>query len=122
MMLRLAADAVLLLHLLFILFVLLGGLLVLQWRWLVWLHLPAAVWGAVVELCQLQCPLTPLENSLRLAAGEAGFSGGFVEHYLLPIIYPVGLTPTAQLWLGAGVLLLNASIYGFVLWRISLRR
>jgi hypothetical protein len=122
MMLRLAADGVLLLHLLFILFVLLGGLLVLHRRWLAWLHLPAAVWGAVVELCRLQCPLTPLENSLRLAAGEAGYSGGFVEHYLLPIIYPAGLTPATQLWLGAGVLLLNASIYGFVLSRIGSRR
>jgi hypothetical protein len=122
MMLRLAADAVLLLHLLFILFALLGGLLVLHKRWLACLHLPAVGWGAVVELLHLQCPLTPLENSFRLAAGEAGYSGGFVEHYLLPIIYPAGLTPAVQLWLGAGVLLLNALIYSFVLWRISSRR
>ncbi|NQD95711.1 DUF2784 domain-containing protein [Pseudomonas sp. CrR25] len=120
MLLRIAADAVLLVHLGFIAFVLLGGMLVLRWRWFAWLHLPAAVWGVVVELLHWQCPLTPLENSLRHAAGQAGYRGGFVEHYLLPIIYPAGLTPLIQLWLGAFVLLLNGLIYGMV-WR-RLRR
>jgi hypothetical protein len=118
MILHLAADAVLLIHLLFIAFVLLGGLLVLRWHWLAWLHLPTAAWGAVVELWHLQCPLTPLENSLRQAAGQGGYSGGFVEHYLMPIIYPAGLTPHIQVWLGAFVLLVNGLIYGVLLLRL----
>ncbi|WP_296217735.1 DUF2784 domain-containing protein [Pseudomonas sp. UBA2684] len=116
---QLAADAVLSLHLLFIVFVLLGGLLVLRWRCWVWLHVPAAIWGVVVELLHLQCPLTPLENSLRQAAGQAGYGGGFVEHYLIPIIYPAGLTPQIQLWLGAFVLVLNVLIYSVLLLRLK---
>ncbi len=117
MHLRLAADAVLLLHLLFIAFALLGGLLVLRWRWLAWLHLPAVFWAVTVEALQLLCPLTPLENDLRHAAGQAGYSTGFIEHYLLPVIYPAGLTPVIQLWLAALVLLLNLLVYGLLLWR-----
>lgn len=116
-----ALYAVVLVHLLFIVFVLLGGLLVVRWHGLVWLHLPAVAWGVVVEVLHLQCPLTPLENSLRRAAGEAGYSGGFIEHYLLAIIYPAGLTPQIQLWLGAVVMLVNALVYGVVICR-SLRR
>jgi len=111
MIYRLAADAVALLHLLFILFALLGGLLVLKWRWLAWLHLPAVVWGALVEFFQLFCPLTPLENQLRRAAGEAGYSGGFIEHYLIPLIYPAGLTAQVQLWLGGLVVAVNLLVY-----------
>lgn len=114
MFLHLAADTVLVAHLLFILYVLFGGLLVLRWRWLAWLHLPTAAWGVIVEMLHLQCPLTPLENSLRQAAGQAGYSAGFVEHYLMPIIYPAGLTPQVQWWLAALVLLLNGLIYGVV--------
>lgn len=112
-----AADAVLLIHLLFIAFVLLGGLLVLRWPCLAWLHLPAALWGATVELMHLQCPLTPLENSLREAAGQVGYDGGFIAHYLIPVIYPAGLTPQTQLVLGASVLLLNGLVYSWVLLR-----
>ncbi|MGL4318823.1 MAG: DUF2784 domain-containing protein [Pseudomonas sp.] len=108
---RLAADAVVLVHLAFILFVLFGGLLVLRWRWLALLHLPAAAWGVAVELLHLYCPLTPLENSLRRAAGEVGYPGGFVEHYLIPLIYPAGLTPQIQLGLGALVLVINLAVY-----------
>lgn len=117
MLLRLAADALVLLHLVFILFVLGGGLLLLRWPRLAWLHLPAVAWGAVVELCHLLCPLTPWENQLRRAAGQAGYDGGFVEHYLIPLIYPAGLTPQIQLWLGALVLLVNGAVYGWLLWR-----
>lgn len=117
MLLRLAADAVLLLHLLFIVFALLGGLLVLRWRWLAWLHLPAVLWAVMIEALQLLCPLTSLENDLRHAAGQAGYSAGFIEHHLLPIIYPTGLTPFIQLWLAACVLLPNLLVYGFLLWR-----
>ncbi|TWC34990.1 uncharacterized protein DUF2784 [Pseudomonas sp. SJZ079] len=122
MLLRLAADAVLLTHLLFIAFVLFGGLLVLRWRWLVCFHLPAAAWGVAAELWHLQCPLTPLENSLRQAAGQAGYSGSFVEHYLVPLIYPAGLTPQIQQWLGGFVLALNLLIYALLLLRLKRRR
>ncbi|WP_043309425.1 DUF2784 domain-containing protein [Pseudomonas sp. ML96] len=122
MLLRVAADAVVLLHLLFILFVLGGGLLVLRWPRLALLHLPAAAWGVAVELLHLYCPLTPLENQLRRAAGEVGYAGGFVEHYLIPLIYPAGLTPQIQLWLGALVLVVNLPVYGWLLWRLCRRR
>jgi hypothetical protein len=115
---RIAADAVLLLHLAFILFVVVGGLLVLQWPRLALLHLPAVVWGVTVEFLHLICPLTPLENRLRLAAGEQGYDGGFIEHYLVPLIYPAGLTPGIQLWLGTLVLLLNLVPYGLLLNRL----
>ncbi|MGH8352169.1 MAG: DUF2784 domain-containing protein [Pseudomonas sp.] len=111
MIYRLAADAVVLLHLLFILFALLGGLLVLKWRWLAWLHLPAVVWGALAECLQLICPLTPLEVGLRRAAGELGYAGGFVEHYLIPILYPSGLTAQVQLWLGGLLVAVNVLVY-----------
>ena len=108
------ADLVVLLHLAFILFVVLGGLLVLRRRRLMWLHLPVVVWGAAIEFVGWVCPLTPLENRLRAAAGEAGYSGGFIEHYLIPLIYPEGLTRELQWLLGALVLLVNALVY----WRV----
>lgn len=108
------ADLVVLLHLAFILFVMLGGLLVLRRRRLMWLHLPVVVWGAAIEFVGWVCPLTPLENRLRAAAGEAGYSGGFVAHYLIPLIYPEGLTRELQWLLGALVLLVNALVY----WRV----
>ncbi|MEE4124164.1 DUF2784 domain-containing protein [Pseudomonas viridiflava] len=117
MIFRLAADAVVTFHLLFILFVLLGGLLVLRWPWAALLHLPAMTWGAAVEFLHLYCPLTPLENALRSRAGDQGYDGGFIEHYLIPLIYPAGLTPQIQLWLGGIVLLINASVYGILLVR-----
>ena len=118
---RLAADAVLLLHLGFILFVLLGGLLVLRWRWAPLLHLPAAAWGVYVELSGGLCPLTPLENRLRSAAGEAGYTGGFIEHYLLALIYPAGLTHEIQYVLAAIVVGVNGLAYAWV-WRRRGRR
>lgn len=117
MIFRLTADAVVTFHLLFILFVLLGGLLVLRWPWAAVLHLPAMTWGAAVEFLHLYCPLTPLENALRSRAGDQGYDGGFIEHYLIPLIYPAGLTPQIQLWLGGIVLLINASVYGALLVR-----
>ena len=113
---RIAADAVLLLHLAFIVFVLLGGLLALRWRRAPWLHLPAVAWGVYIELSGGLCPLTPLENSLRRAAGEAGYDGGFIEHYLLPVIYPAGLTQEIQYVLAGIVLVVNVLAYGWV-WR-----
>lgn len=117
MLYRLAADALLVVHLLFIVFVLLGGLLLLRWRVLAVVHLPAMAWGAATEFFSLPCPLTDWENALLRAAGESGYSGGFIEHYLWPLIYPAGLTPGIQVWLGALVLLVNALIYLWVLGR-----
>ena len=116
MIARLSADLVVLVHLAFVLFVVLGGLLALRWRWMPWLHLPAAIWGAAVELFGWYCPLTPLENSLRRAGGAAGYEGGFVERYLLPLLYPGDLTREIQLVLGALVVLVNVAIY-LVVWR-----
>lgn len=117
MLYRFAADALVVFHLLFIVFVLLGGLLVLRWHWLALLHLPAAAWGMSVEFFRLYCPLTPLENSLRHAAGQQGYDGGFIEHYLIPLIYPAGLTATMQFWMGALVLLINLSVYAWLILR-----
>ncbi|MGV6396916.1 DUF2784 domain-containing protein [Pseudomonas caspiana] len=119
---RLAADSVVVIHLLFIVFVLFGGLLVLRWRWLIVLHVPAMIWAATVEFLHLYCPLTPLENSLRAKAGSQGYDGGFIEHYLIPLIYPAGLTPQIQLWLGGIVLLSNLLVYGLLVSRLWLRR
>ncbi len=113
----LAADLLVVLHLGFVLFVILGGLLVGRWGWLVLLHLPAVVWGALLEFYGWVCPLTPWEQQLRLAAGEAGYTGSFIEHYLLPVLYPEGLTRSVQILLGAGVLLINLIIYGWLVWR-----
>lgn len=116
----LAADAVLLLHFAFILFVVFGGLLVLRRPRIAWVHLPAALWGAWVEFSGRICPLTPLENALRRAAGEAAYEGDFIARYLLPLIYPGDLTRPVQWALGGLVLLLNGVIYAMVI--RSLRR
>jgi hypothetical protein len=113
---RVAADLVLVVHAAFVAFVVLGGILVLRWPRLVWVHLPVALYGAVIEFLGFICPLTPLENSLRVRGGEAGYSGDFIDHYITAAIYPDGLTRPMQLALGAGVLLLNAAIYAAV-WR-----
>jgi hypothetical protein len=119
---RFAADAVLAAHLAFVLFVVCGGLLVLRTPRLAWLHLPAVAWAAFVELSGSICPLTPLEVTLRRGAGEAGYAGDFVEHYLVALIYPAGLTRELQMAIGATVLLINLLVY-FVLWRRrSIRR
>ena len=118
----LAADSLVVLHLAFVLFAVLGGLLVYRWpRW-AWVHVPAFVWGAVIEFNNWVCPLTPLEQRFRMAAGEEGYSGGFVEHYLLPLLYPEGLTREIQLGLGLLVLGVNALVYGIWVWRKSLKR
>jgi len=114
MLYRLAADAVLLLHFAFILFVLFGALAAARWRWMPLLHLPAATWGFAVELTGSICPLTYLENHWRLAAGQAGYTESFLEHYLLDLIYPPGLTRGLQLLLAAAVLMLNLGGYWWV--------
>ena len=114
---RLLADAVVLLHLGFVAFVVLGGVLVRRHRWVAWVHVPAFAWGALIEFAGWICPLTPLENALRQRGGETGYAGGFVEHYLLPLLYPVGLTRGVQIALGALVLGFNAAVYGSVMLR-----
>lgn len=110
------ADLTLLVHLGFIGFVAAGGLLVLRWRRLAWLHLPAAIWGVAIEVGGWICPLTPLENHWRRKAGQAGYEGGFIEHYLTAAIYPEGLTRTAQWVIALGVLAINLAVYAAV-WR-----
>lgn len=122
MLWRLLADGVLALHLAFLLFVVLGGVLVLRWRWVAWAHLPAALWGAWIEFTGGVCPLTPLENRLRRAGGEAGYAGGFIDQYLVPILYPPGLTRAHQVVLGFAVLVLNVGVYTVVLRRRRRRR
>lgn len=111
------ADATLVLHLAFIAFIVLGGLLVARWPRAVLMHLPAAAWGVLIEVGGWTCPLTPLENWLRLRAGQQGYSGSFVEQYLLPVIYPEALTRNVQLVLAAVVLVVNVAVYAFVLRR-----
>jgi hypothetical protein len=108
---RALADAIVALHLAFIAFVVAGGLLALRRRAWALLHIPAALWGAWTEFTGTVCPLTPWENALRRAAGEAGYSGGFVEHYLIPMIYPEALTPRLQVALGMVVVAVNAAVY-----------
>ena len=117
MFLKLAADSVVLLHFAFILFVVLGGLVVLRWPRFMWLHMPAAIWGAFIELANRVCPLTPLENRLRIAAGETGYSGGFIEEYLIPVVYPDDLTRWVQISLGVGVIAINLVFYGLLVAR-----
>jgi hypothetical protein len=117
MLYRIGADAVLMLHLGFILFVLLGGLLVAWKRGFLLLHLPAMAWGIFVELSGRPCPLTHWENLLRRLAGDAGYEAGFVEHYLLPLIYPAWLSVPVQYLLAAVVVVVNQLIYGGLLWR-----
>lgn len=111
------ADGVLVLHLLFILFVVLGGLLVLRWHWLAIAHLPAAIWGAFVELTGRGCPLTAIENSFLWQAGEAGYSEGFIQHYLMPVIYPHGLTRDIQFILAGIVIGINLAVYGWLIYQ-----
>ena len=111
MLYQLAADAVVLLHFGFILYVVLGGLLSYKWLWLLWLHLPAVVWGAVMSMAGWICPLTPLEIKFRAAGGGGHYSSGFIEHYILPVIYPSGLTRELQTTMGVALLVVNALVY-----------
>ena len=119
MLYRLLASAVIAFHGLFILFVVFGGFVAWRWRWVAAIHLPCAVWGMLIELRGWICPLTPLENSLRARAGQAGYSGGFIEHYLLPAMYPTGLTPRIQAALGSAVLVINAVAYAVLIRRLT---
>jgi hypothetical protein len=108
------AELVVVLHFCFVLFVLFGGVLALRWPKMVWVHLPAAAWGALISFAGWVCPLTPLEKWLRRQGGAAGYEGGFVEHYILPVLYPRGLTHEVQIALGVIVIFLNVLIYRHV--------
>ena len=107
----------LVIHLAFILFVVLGGWLVLRRPWAAWLNLPAALWGAIIELTGGFCPLTPLENRLRVASGSVGYDGSFIDRYLMPVIYPATMTRTIQILLGLTLILVNAVFYGALIRR-----
>ena len=111
---RVLADVLVVVHGAFVLFVVAGGLTVLWRRWMAWVHLPCAAWGAAIEFGGWICPLTPWEQSLRRQAGAAGYSGGFIEHYLIPLIYPAGLTRGLQIALGVVVLVANVAVYARV--------
>jgi hypothetical protein len=122
MLYRNLADLVVLLHLLFIIFVVAGGFLALHRRWWILLHLPAMTWGVYIEFSGNICPLTPLENHFNRLAGKKGYSTGFIDHYLIPIIYPDTLTREIQLFLGLLVIVINLAVYSFLLRRYLLRR
>ncbi|MBU1356118.1 MAG: DUF2784 domain-containing protein [Candidatus Edwardsbacteria bacterium] len=110
------ADIVVLIHLLFIVFVILGGLLCFKWRKILWFHVPAFIWGAAIEFSGGICPLTPLENWLRYSGGREIYSSGFIEHYIIPVIYPDVLTRNMQIAFGILALTVNACIYAFILY------
>ena len=122
MIYRILADVVIILHLLFILFVLLGGLGAIWRKWFVAIHVPAVVWAALIEFKGFICPLTPLEKWLRQASGDSGYTTGFVEHYIIPLIYPPGLTSEVQVILGSIVIGLNLGVYSFVLYHCFKKR
>jgi hypothetical protein len=119
---RVLTDALVAFHLGFVIFVCLGGLLVLRWRRMIWLHLPAAIWGVIVEWTQAVCPLTTLENRLRHLRGQAGYTNGFIEYHITRVLYPNGLTQGMQIALGVFVVLLNATVYTVVFLRRRRRR
>ena len=115
MLWRILANVVVVAHVLSIAFIVLGGFLTWRWRWVAWIHIPFAVWGVLLEYVGWICPLTPLENAFREKAGEAGYHGGFIDHYILPLIYPETLSGNVQLVLGTFVLVVNIIAYaGFV--------
>lgn len=119
MIYHLLAASVLILHAAFVAFVVFGALLVAKWNTLIWVHLPALAWGVLTEFAGIVCPLTPLENHLRMLGGDAGYAGGCIDHYLTSVLYPAGLTREMQLWLGLAALLPNVLIYG---WLFAQRR
>ena len=118
MLFGLLANLVVLAHALFVAFVVLGGFLTWRRRWVAWLHVPAAVWGVLIEYAGWVCPLTPLENYFRMRAGLEGYGGGFVEHYVIPLLYPAGLTPPQQIVLGTFALTVNLVAYGILVRRM----
>jgi hypothetical protein len=118
MIYRILAELLMIVHMAFILFVVFGGFAVLKWHWMALVHVPIAAWGAIVELKSWVCPLTPWENKFRLLAGQEGYSEGFIEHYLMPVIYPPGLTKDIQTTMGLLVVAINLLIYGYLIYRL----
>lgn len=114
---RLLAELVVLLHLTFIVFVLGGGFLALKWPWIAVVHIPCALWGVLIEFCRWYCPLTPLENWLRQATGDESYAGGFIQHYIVPLVYPGAITRNMQIALGVAVLAINVFAYVLFWWR-----
>jgi hypothetical protein len=112
---RFLADALVIAHFAFVTFVIFGGALVVRWPRMAFAHLPAAAWGVFVEFSGVICPLTYAENHLRQLGGGATYQGDFVDHYIMPILYPSGLTRNIQFVLGGGILLLNLTLYIIVL-------
>jgi hypothetical protein len=112
------ADLVVAIHALFVVFVVVGGFLATWKPWIAFLHVPAALWGAFVEFSGRICPLTPLENEFRRLAGDAGYSGGFIQHYITPLLYPEGLTRDLQFLLGGGVVVINVVAYAILVWKL----
>lgn len=108
---QIAADFIVFLHFIFIVFVVAGGLLVFKWRWLIWLHIPAALWGSMIAIIGWVCPLTPIENRLRQAGGYEVYSSSFIEQYLIPVIYPSGLNRGMFIAMGVTVILINVIVY-----------
>lgn len=111
---QLLADLIVLAHVAFVVFAVFGGLVAARWRWLVWIHLPAVIWAAIVEFFGWFCPLTPLENWLRQRGGERGYASDFIARYILPTLYPEELTREVQIALGAFVILINLTIYTWI--------
>jgi hypothetical protein len=120
-MYALLADGIVVLHLLFILFVVSGGFLALKWLKIVYLHIPAVVWGVYIEFSGKICPLTPLENWFRLNSGQIGYEGDFIERYIIPVIYPVNLTRDMQITLGVTALLINLLAYSLLVLQLKKR-
>jgi len=117
MIYNILSNLVVLMHLLFIVFVCLGALLVLKWPKVAWIHIPFALWGVIVEYMNIVCPLTPLENHFRRMAGRGIYETDFIDRYIIPLIYPVALTRNLQFILGSVVLILNLSIYGYIVYK-----
>lgn len=122
MIARVTADLLVVVHFAFIAFVVLGGLLVLKWGRVSILHIPCVLWGVLIELGGWVCPLTPLENYFQEAAGDVGYNGGFIDQYVMPLVYPEGLTRGMQISLGVMILALNLCVYGLVLMRRANRK
>ena len=116
---QIAADFIVLLHFIFIVFVVSGGLLVFNWRWLIWPHMAAAIWGSLIVMAGWICPLTPIENWLRLAAGDEVYSGSFIERYLIPVIYPSSLDREMSITMGIVVIVVNVIVYAILFIRLK---
>jgi hypothetical protein len=117
----LLADVVFIIHLCFIVFVVIGAFFVLKWRWVAFIHIPAVIWGLAIEFLNAPCPLTPWEQQLLLRAGEEAYRGGFVDHYIVPLIYP-DANPRFFLEAGIFLLVLNCVVYAWIIMRMRAKK